>query len=249
MDNEIYLSLAKISKKSPVVFCLFEQLTLKILLRIFSHTFLQVEINQEVVVWVKKDLSSSSEWSFWLWFSGCFTAGQSKSTKFCNYNKNWVHVVLFWRKVGSDPDRYRFDFFRALDMAWRSIHLLGQIHQARLFQSLIEWKYTKGKIHQIWLLFQSNINGLRMCDNCNDFQQLLYNVERQHEATIAGGKTWKSCRSSFLCWIVQIFLAILKSLLCKSLLDEWELWHRWLFATCLRSQMPTLRMFDIGRKS
>ena len=36
-------------------------------------------------------------------------------------------------------------------------------------------------------LFQSNINGLRMCDNCNDFQQLLYNVEREHEATIAGG--------------------------------------------------------------
>ena len=26
-----------------------------------------------------------------------------------------------------------------------------------------------------------------MCDNCNDFQQLLYNVEREHEATIAGG--------------------------------------------------------------
>ena len=27
---------------------------------------------------------------------------------------------------------------------------------------------------------------MRMCDNCSEFQQLLYSVERQHEATIAG---------------------------------------------------------------
>ena len=39
-----------------------------------------------------------------------------------------------------------------------------------------------------------------MCDNCNDFQQLLYNVERQHEATIAGGENEDDLE------IVRIFL-------------------------------------------
>ena len=48
-----------------------------------------------------------------------------------------------------------------------------------------------------------------MCDNCNDFQQLLYNVERQHEATIAGGENDQDCAN-----LSRIFL-----LLCKSSSD------------------------------